>query len=54
MRGDVDVLSVVVVRPSHSEDDHFLFSVALVQLTNEPYAGSELLITVETHQKTLV
>ena len=47
------LISYMVVHPSHSEDDHFLLFVASVLLTDEPYTGSELIVTVWTRQQIL-
>ena len=51
-------MSYMMVHPSHSEDDHFLLFVASVLLmgslvTDEPYTGSELIVTVWTQQQIL-
>ena len=41
----------MVVRPSHIFVGRVLLMISLV--TNEPYAGSELLVTVRMRQQTL-
>ena len=50
---------IVVVCSSHGEDDHFTVLVGSVLLmptkvTDESYAGSELLVTLRTQQQTFV